>query len=68
MLFVFFRLDAIYINENYQIVEIKQMKPFWPYYKAKHKAKYILETTEKHNLKEGDKLIIENDYVKSKID
>ncbi len=63
MLFVFFPVDALYLNENWEIIEIKHMKPFWPYYKAKNKAKYVLELTEKHMFKIGDKVRFEDDEI-----
>ena len=63
MLFVFFPVDALYIDENGKIVEIKRMKPFRPYYKSKNKVKYVLELAEKHNFNVGDKLKFKDNEV-----
>jgi len=63
MLFVFFPVDAIYINENMEIIEIKHMKPFGWSYKAKHKAKYVLEVTEEHDFNVWDKVEINDNEV-----
>tara|TARA_Y100000310_G_C20644970_1_gene796029 strand:- start:103 stop:456 length:354 start_codon:yes stop_codon:yes gene_type:complete len=61
MLFVFFPIDAIWINSKHQIVHIERnIKPFTPHINPKTKASYILETTKNatKNLKIGDKLKI----------
>jgi hypothetical protein len=61
MLFVFFPIDALYLNENFEIMDIKHMKPFYPLvYKAKYKSKYIIELTEEHKFNVGDKVDINN--------
>jgi len=63
MLFVFFPIDALYVNENMEIIEIKQMKPFRWLYKAKYKAKYVIELTEKHDFVVGDKVVINENEI-----
>jgi len=63
MLFVFFGVDAVFLNECWEILEIKHMKPFRPYYRSKHNVKYVLELTEKHNLIVGDKVRIEDNEI-----
>lgn len=63
MLFVFFKVDALYINEKGEIVEIKHMKPFRGTYKARHKAKYVVELTEKHNFEVWDKVEIDENEI-----
>jgi len=64
MIFVFFPVDAIYLDEYMNVLEIKHMRPFWPYYRSKNKVKFVLESTEKHNFVLGDKLFIKNNEVK----
>lgn len=63
MMFVFFNVDALYVNEDREIVEIKHMKPFRLSYKAKHKAKYIIELTEKHAFNVWDKVEINGNEI-----
>ena len=63
MLFVFFNVDALYVNDDREIVEIKHMKPFRLTYKAKHKAKYVIELTEKHMFNVGDKVEISGNEI-----
>ena len=42
--FVFFRFDAVYLDENMKIVEIfENIKPFTALIKPSKKAKYLLE-------------------------
>ena len=68
MLFVFFPIDALYLNEYKEIVEIKHMKPFRLFsYRAKHKAKYIIELTEKHTFNVWDKVEINKDEISKKM-
>ncbi len=63
MIFVFFSIDAVWINKNNKIVKIiRNIKPFTPNINPKTKAISILET-KKHatlNLKVGDKLTLLN--------
>jgi uncharacterized membrane protein (UPF0127 family) len=63
MFFVFFDVDAVFLNKDWKILEIKHMKPFRPYYKSKHKIKYVLELTEEHNFKVGDKLKLKDNMI-----
>lgn len=61
MMFVFFSIDVIYLNNNKEIIElVKGLKPFG-YYNPKSKAYYVIElakgTIEKNKLKLGDKII-----------
>lgn len=55
--FVFFPFDAIYLDSNKKIVDIiRKIAPFTLYVRNKKPAKYLLELTEKNNLKIGDVL------------
>ena len=55
MFFVFFPIDVLFLDKNKRIVEIKKdFKPF-TYYRPKNKAMYVVEITEKHNYKAGQK-------------
>jgi len=61
MLFVFFPIDVIYLNENKKVVEIKNnFKPF-TFYHPKKNAKYLIElpngTIKKSRTSIGDKII-----------
>ena len=57
MLFVFYKLDIVYINKNMEVIKIlKKIKPFIPYVKP-IKCKYLLELKECKNVKIGNKLI-----------
>ncbi len=59
MLFVFFKIDVVWINNDKKIVDIKRnVKPFKLFIGSKEKAKYVLEVAndEIKNLKIGDKL------------
>lgn len=56
MLFVFFPIWAIYLDKNKEAVFIKKLCPFISSCFPKTKAKYILELTEKPNIKTGDRL------------
>lgn len=42
MLFVFFRIDVIFLNEKKEIMGLSQLKP-WVGYKGMENIKYILE-------------------------
>ncbi|MFH1587709.1 MAG: DUF192 domain-containing protein [Candidatus Diapherotrites archaeon] len=47
MLFVFFPIDAIYLDENKKAVDIKRnLKPWTLYYAPKKPAKYLIELPE----------------------
>ena len=63
MLFVFFPVDALYLNDNMEIVEIKHMKPFRLTYKAKHRTRYVIELTEKHTFNVWDKVEINKNEI-----
>ncbi len=58
MLFVFYPIDILFLNQNKKIVEIKEnLKPF-TFYTPKNKAKYVIElpnqTIQKTNTELGD--------------
>jgi uncharacterized membrane protein (UPF0127 family) len=56
MFFVFFPIDVLFLDKNKRIIEIKKkFRPF-TFYTSKNKAKYVVELTEKHNFKQGNKL------------
>jgi len=63
MLFVFFPVDALYLDKNMKIMEIKHMKPFRLLYKAKTKASYVLELAELHKFRIGDKVVIKKNEI-----
>lgn len=63
MLFVFFPVDALYLDEQMMVVDIIQMKPFRTGYKAKYNAEYILELSEKHTFKVGDRLVVHENEI-----
>ncbi len=56
MLFVFFSLTAIYLNENKEVVYTKKLFPFISICNPKEKAKYILELIDNTDIKIGDKI------------
>jgi hypothetical protein len=44
MLFVFFPIDAVYLDENRKVVDIaRNLKPFALFYAPKKPAKYLIE-------------------------
>jgi len=60
MLFTKIPLEAIFISEDFQVVDIIRMEPFsFRSYKPKRKAKYVLEVNKgfsnRNNVKEGAK-------------
>lgn len=58
--FVFFPIDLVFLDKNGRVIEIKRnFKPF-TFYKSKNKAKYVLELTEKNNLKVGNGVELNN--------
>ena len=61
MLFVFKLLDLVYINSKWEIVDIRQAFPFFPYYSPSKPAKYLLELPYgmSKKFKIGDKLVFE---------
>jgi len=59
MMFVFFPIWAVYLNDEKEVVNIKKLLPFISMCYPKEKAKYILELVEKPEIKVGDKLSFE---------
>ena len=64
MLFVFYPIDVIYLNENKEVVEVKEdFKPF-SFYNPKNKAKYVIELPagkiKKSRTFVGDKITFKN--------
>jgi len=60
MLFVFFPIDILFLDENKKVIEIKEnIKPF-SFYSSKRKAKYFIElpkdTIKKTKTKLNDKI------------
>jgi uncharacterized membrane protein (UPF0127 family) len=58
MLFVFYPIDVLFVNQSKKVVETKKnFRPF-TFYTPKHKAKFIIElpakTIQKTNTKVGD--------------
>lgn len=60
MLFVFFPIDLVFLDKNKKITELKQKLTPFTFYKAKNKARYLLEldafSIAKNRLKLGDKI------------
>jgi uncharacterized membrane protein (UPF0127 family) len=56
MLFVFFSVDALFLDDHLKIIDIIHMKPFRVGYKSKYKARFILEMAEEHWFKVGDNI------------
>lgn len=60
MLFVFFPIDAIFLDSNKKIVEITSLQP-WSFYNPKIKTNYCIEleygAVQMKKLKIGDKLV-----------
>lgn len=55
--FVFFPFDAVYLDSKKKVVDVvRQIAPFTHYLENKTPAKYLLELTEKNNVKVGDVL------------
>jgi hypothetical protein len=56
MFFVFFPIDVLFLDKNKRIIEIKKdFRPF-SFYTSGKKVKYVVELTDKHNYKVGDKI------------
>jgi uncharacterized membrane protein (UPF0127 family) len=60
MMFVFFPLDIVFLDSSQHVVELKEhLMPFW-YYNPRHKAKYVIElsnrTIRKERIKLGDRI------------
>ena len=53
MLFVFFSIEALYLNAKKKVVEKGRLFPFG-YYHPKHKCRYLVEIPGKTNIKVGD--------------
>ena len=53
MLFVFFPIEAIYLDSKKKVLEKGYLLPFG-FYHPKHKARYIVEIPRKTNIKVGD--------------
>ncbi|MBR9698943.1 hypothetical protein GOV09_00610 [Candidatus Woesearchaeota archaeon] len=56
MLFVFFPIWVVYLDEKKKVVAIRKLLPFISFCYPKEKAKYIIELAENPSLKTGDKL------------
>lgn len=59
MLFVFFPINVLFLNNNKEIVEIKKLNPF-TFYKSNESSRYIIEIPSKwfnkYNVDIGDKI------------
>ena len=53
MFFVFYPIDIIFLNKNKQVIKKTRAYPFQPFVRGV-KAKYILEISEKNNIKEKE--------------
>ena len=61
MLFVFFSIDAIWLDKDYRVKEIiRNIKPFTTLIRQRHSARYLIETLGNStvNLSIGDKLTV----------
>ena len=56
MLFVFFPIWAVYLNELKEVVYIKKLIPFFSFVNPKKKAKYILELVDDPKTIVGDRI------------
>ncbi len=60
--FVFFSIDLVYLDENFEIIELEDNISPFSYYNPEKKAKNLLEfragKIEEQNLEKGDKLEI----------
>ena len=56
MLFVFYPIWAIWLDENKTIIDIKKAYPFMPYIAHKGNAAFLFETPFPHSVKIGEKL------------
>lgn len=60
MFFVFQTIDAIWLNNDFEVVDIKRnLRPFTFLHIPQKKARYILETRDCGKLKEGMRLRLE---------
>lgn len=68
MLFVFSKLNIIFVNKSMKVVDKVTLKPFMPSYTPKKPAYYVIESEEGtfDNIKIGDKITIENFEKKQK--
>ncbi|MBN2478308.1 DUF192 domain-containing protein [Candidatus Micrarchaeota archaeon] len=64
--FVFFRFDAVYLDENMEVVEIyKKVKPFTFNVSNKKDANYLLELADSEKIPEaGEKLCLDGKSTK----
>lgn len=54
MLFVFFPIDVLYLDNNQRVIEVKNdLRPF-TFYSPKNKARYVVEIPERTGIKVGD--------------
>lgn len=65
MLFVFFPIEVLFLDEDKVIVDINRLRPFVGYRSSKTKISYVVElpigTVEGQSLELGDKLQFEDD-------
>ena len=61
MLFVFFPIWVVYLNEGKEVVYVKKLLPFISCIKPKKKAKYILELVEDPRTIVGDRVGWQNE-------
>lgn len=56
MWFVFYSINAYFLDSDKRIVEIKRLKPF-NLYTSEKKAKYLIESAENLKLKKGERIL-----------
>jgi len=58
MLFVFFPIDVVFLDFNYEVVDVRTAYPFISFIMPKKKAKYVIEMNKGENiLKVKDRVI-----------
>jgi uncharacterized protein len=60
MWFVFYRINVIFLDDKFKVVDLKKNFLPWTFYTSKKKCKYIIEIPSKVNVSIGDCLKLEN--------
>ena len=56
MWFVFYSINAYFLDSEKKIVEIRRLRPF-TLFTSKRRAKYLIETIKPFKLKKGEKIL-----------
>jgi hypothetical protein len=66
MLFVFFPIDLVFLDQSMRIVDTATLKPFIGYRSSNIPVSFVLElpegTIKRFNLKKGDKILLTDEY------